>query len=85
MSSVLGSPSARSDDTNLGKYHFDKIRVYVSLEAIKYEYCVREQARRARRENDNKLCVCNSLVKEQKQEFCEKLEPNARYMNEEAV
>ena len=40
----------------------DKIRVFVSIEAIRYEYTVRKQVRRAGERSSNKLCVCRELI-----------------------
>lgn len=50
---------------------FDKMRVSVSIEAIRYEYTVRERVRRAWERSANKLCVCRELISptEYEQEF----------------
>lgn len=59
-----------SNDNSDSQGYFDKIQVSVSLEGIKYEYTVREQVKRARERNADKVCVCNYLkLRKDRQEW----------------
>ena len=51
--------------------YFDTIRVSVTLEAIKYEYILRGEVERVRKEHPDELCVCDYLAfpTEYEQEF----------------
>lgn len=51
--------------------YFDTVRVSATLEAIRYEYILREEVERARREHPEDICVCDHLVfpAEHEQEF----------------
>jgi hypothetical protein len=70
MSRQQGSETFNENYTEVDKT-LDKVRVFVSLEAIRYEYTVRDLVRRAWERSANKLCVCRELVlsKEHGQEF----------------
>jgi hypothetical protein len=70
MSQEQGSATVNDNYTELDKTS-DKVRVFVSLEAIRYEYTVRNLVRKAWERSANKLCVCRELVlsKEHEQEF----------------
>lgn len=70
MSRQQGSATVNDNYTELDKT-LDKVRVFVSLEAIRYEYTVRDLVRKAWERSANKLCVCRELIlsKEHEQEY----------------